>query len=133
MPDREGISMLNLKSMIETHEDWLTDRVVHYAQQKLLTEYSSTLREAWRISICKLSAPLLRLVEAVAGPEPRAVVIGAPRYETSRDLTPAVQREFPDTPRFVAVDNEADRQRFSALGMRAWLAMGVRFSWTRVI
>tara|TARA_R110002020_G_scaffold203246_2_gene406724 strand:- start:1513 stop:3858 length:2346 start_codon:yes stop_codon:yes gene_type:complete len=57
--------MLNLKSMIETHEDWLTDRVVHYAQQKLLTEYSSTLREAWRISICKLSAPLLRLVEAV--------------------------------------------------------------------
>ena len=70
------------------------------------------------------NAANLRLVEAVAGPNPRAVVIGAPRYETSRDLTPAAQREFPETPRFVAVDNEADRQRFSALGMRAWLAMG---------
>ncbi|KGF69515.1 hypothetical protein LL06_11215 [Hoeflea sp. BAL378] len=56
--------MLNLKAMIETHEDWLTDRVVHYAQQKSLTEYSSTLREAWRISICKLSEPLMRLIEA---------------------------------------------------------------------
>ena len=52
-------------------------------------------------------------------------MIGAPRYETSRDLTPAAQREFPDTPRFVSVDNEADRQRFSQLGMRAWLSMGL--------
>lgn len=70
------------------------------------------------------NAANLRLVEAVAGPNPRAVVIGAPRYEVSRDLTPAVQREFPNLPRFVAVDNEADRNRFSALGMRAWLSMG---------
>ncbi|MEM5516619.1 cation:proton antiporter [Henriciella sp. AS95] len=70
------------------------------------------------------NAANLRLVEAVAGRNPRAVVIGAPRYEVSRDLTPAAQRAFPNTPRFVAVDNEADRQRFSDLGMRAWLSMG---------
>ncbi|GGB66104.1 cation:proton antiporter domain-containing protein [Henriciella pelagia] len=70
------------------------------------------------------NAANLRLVEAIAGPNPRAVVIGAPRYDVSRDLTPAAQREFPNTPRFVAVDNEADRQRFSDLGMRAWLSMG---------
>lgn len=84
--------------------------------------FVSAIADGYKVSFG--NAANLRLVEAVAGPEPRAVVIGAPRYETSRDLTPAVQREFPDTPRFVAVDNEADRQRFSALGMRAWLAMG---------
>ena len=70
------------------------------------------------------NAANLRLVEAVAGSNPRAVVIGAPRYDVSRDLTPAAQREFPETPRFVAVDNEADRRRFAGLGMRAWLSMG---------
>lgn len=56
--------MLNLKTLIVNHEDWLTDRVVHYAQQKSYTEYSSTLREAWRISICGLSAPLVQLIDA---------------------------------------------------------------------
>lgn len=84
--------------------------------------FVSAIADGYKVSFG--NAANLRLVEAVAGPNPRAVVIGAPRYETSRDLTPAVQREFPDTPRFVAVDNEADRQRFAALGMRTWLSMG---------
>ncbi|WP_300376114.1 cation:proton antiporter [Henriciella sp.] len=84
--------------------------------------FVSAIADGYKVSFG--NAANLRLVEAVAGPNPRAVVIGAPRYETSRDLTPAAQREFPDTPRFVAVDNEADRQRFSALGMRTWLSMG---------
>ncbi|WP_300389944.1 cation:proton antiporter [Henriciella sp.] len=84
--------------------------------------FVSAIADGYKVSFG--NAANLRLVEAVAGPNPRAVVIGAPRYETSRDLTPAAQREFPETPRFVAVDNEADRQRFSALGMRAWLSMG---------
>ncbi|WP_424943151.1 ATP-binding protein [Aliiroseovarius crassostreae] len=56
--------MLNLKTLIENHEEWLTDRVVHYAQQKSYTQYSSTLREAWRISICGLSEPLVQFIEA---------------------------------------------------------------------
>lgn len=55
--------MLNLKTLIENHEDWLTDRVVHYARQKSYTQYSSTLREAWRMSICGLSAPLVQFIE----------------------------------------------------------------------
>ena len=85
--------------------------------------FVSAIADGYKVSFG--NAANLRLVEAVAGPNPRAVVIGAPRYETSRDLTPAAQREFPDTPRFVSVDNEADRQRFSQLGMRAWLSMGL--------
>lgn len=84
--------------------------------------FVSAIADGYRVAFG--NAANLRLVESVAGPNPRAVVIGAPRYETSRDLTPATQREFPDTPRFVAVDNEADRERFAALGMRAWLSIG---------
>ncbi len=84
--------------------------------------FVSAIADGYKVSFG--NAANLRLVEAVAGQSPRAVVIGAPRYEISRDLTPATQREFPNTPRFVSVDNEADRQRFSELGMRAWLAMG---------
>lgn len=84
--------------------------------------FVSAIADGYKVSFG--NAANMRLVEAVAGRNPRAVVIGAPRYEVSRDLTPAAQREFPKTPRFVSVDNEADRQRFSELGMRAWLAMG---------
>lgn len=84
--------------------------------------FVSAIADGYNVSFG--NAANLRLIEAIAGPSPRAVVIGAPRYEVSRDLTPATQREFPNTPRFVSVDNEADRQRFADLGMRAWLAMG---------
>lgn len=84
--------------------------------------FVSAIADGYKVSFG--NAANLKLVEAVAGPNPRAVVIGAPRYEVSRDLTPAAQRDFPNTPRFVSVDNEADRQRFSELGMRTWLSLG---------
>lgn len=55
--------MLHVSNLIKTHEEWLTDRVIHYAQKKDYTQFSSTLREAWRISICGLSEPLIDLIE----------------------------------------------------------------------
>ncbi|MCP4821395.1 MAG: hypothetical protein GY883_19610, partial [Shimia sp.] len=55
--------MQALKTLIEQHEDWLTDRVIHYAKQKNFTQFSSTLREAWRISICGLSKPLTMFLD----------------------------------------------------------------------
>lgn len=56
--------MQALITLIEQHEDWLTDRVVHYAQQRDFTQYSSTLREAWRISIRGLGKPLAEFLQA---------------------------------------------------------------------
>lgn len=56
--------MQDLKSLIEQHEEWLTDRVIHYAQQKDFTQFSSTLREAWRMSVCGLSKPLTEFLDA---------------------------------------------------------------------
>ncbi|MDF1872846.1 ATP-binding protein [Vannielia sp.] len=60
--------MLNLKTLIKTHEDWLIDRVLLYAQQKSYTKNSSTLREAWRNSIRGLSAPLIQFSDAARLP-----------------------------------------------------------------
>jgi len=65
----------------------------------------------------------LRLVDAIGANNARAVVVGAPRYEVSRAMTPAANRDFPDTARFVTVSSEIDRQRFADLGMRAHHSM----------
>ena len=66
----------------------------------------------------------MKLVEAIGGNNARAMVIGYPRYEVSREVTPTVMRRFPDLKRFVSVDTPADLDRFNALGIRAHLAGG---------
>lgn len=40
---------------INDHEDWLMGRILHYAQQRDYTKHTSTLKEAWRLSISGLS------------------------------------------------------------------------------
>lgn len=72
--------MRDLKQLIEGHEDWLTDRVIHYAQRKDFTQFSSTLREAWRMSICGLSKPLTKFLNT--DPDSRI-----PHSETLRKAT----------------------------------------------
>lgn len=67
----------------------------------------------------------LKLIQAIGAADARAIIIGAPRYEVSRGITPAVQRDFPGIERFVAVDNQEDFQRFTSLGMRAHLTAGM--------
>jgi len=63
----------------------------------------------------------LRLLDAIGANHARAVVIGVPRYEVSRAITPIMTEQFPDMKRFVAVDTMRDVDRFSALGMNAYL------------
>lgn len=80
--------MLNLKTLIENHEDWLTDRVVQYAQLNSYTLYTSTLREAWRISICGLSVPLVQMIGAAQSSKiPRETAINnATEFGVSQGL-----------------------------------------------
>lgn len=66
----------------------------------------------------------LKLIEAIGGNNARAMVLGYPRYEVSREVTPTVMRRFPDLKRFVTVDTPEDRELFAALGVRAHLAGG---------
>jgi CPA2 family monovalent cation:H+ antiporter-2 len=61
----------------------------------------------------------VRLMETLALAERSAVVVTVVRYELSKALTPIMRDRYPDLIRFIAVDDEADRARFEALGMRA--------------
>jgi len=49
----------HLYDLIATHEDWLMNRVLHHARLHDYTKYTSTLAEAWRVSIQGLSEPLI--------------------------------------------------------------------------
>jgi len=46
------------------HEDWLMERILHYAVQQGYTKYTSTLKEAWRLSISGLSDSLVSSAKA---------------------------------------------------------------------
>ena len=51
-----------LKQLVSSHEDWLLRRVVQYAKIHEYTRYTSTLIEAWRISIQSLNVALFSAV-----------------------------------------------------------------------
>jgi PAS domain-containing protein len=51
--------MEHLSELIKSHEDWLTGRVLGYAKKHGYVKYSSTLREAWRMSIAGLSDSII--------------------------------------------------------------------------
>jgi diguanylate cyclase (GGDEF)-like protein len=48
---------------INNHEDWLMERILDYALQRDYTQYTSTLKEAWRLSISGLSKSLIELIQ----------------------------------------------------------------------
>ena len=61
----------------------------------------------------------IRLMETLAMAERSTVVVTIIRYELSKALTPIMRDRYPNLIRFIAVDNEDDRARFEAIGMRA--------------
>lgn len=52
--------MQNLINLIQASEDWLIRRILKYAKERGYTRYTSTLEEAWRLSIAGLSASLVQ-------------------------------------------------------------------------
>jgi diguanylate cyclase len=57
-----------LYDLIATNEDWLMSRVLYHAQLHNYTKYTSTLAEAWRMSIQGLSEPLMQAIKESNGP-----------------------------------------------------------------
>jgi len=51
-----------LSQLVLDSEDWLMDRILEYAQARGYTIYTSTLKEAWRLSISGLSKSLLQAI-----------------------------------------------------------------------
>jgi signal transduction histidine kinase len=60
--------MQDLRRLIADHETWLMERVLDYAKRHRYTQYTSTLLEAWRISIVGLSDSILAALESYDGP-----------------------------------------------------------------
>jgi diguanylate cyclase (GGDEF)-like protein len=52
-----------LAQWILSGENWLMGRILHYAKRQGYSRYTSTLEEAWRISIHELSAALVRAID----------------------------------------------------------------------
>ncbi|MCG6892409.1 MAG: hypothetical protein LJE65_02285 [Desulfobacteraceae bacterium] len=50
--------MKNLRNLLLANEEWLMDRILGYAIQQGYAVYTSTLKEAWRLSIAGLSASI---------------------------------------------------------------------------
>ncbi|RYH11605.1 ATP-binding protein [Tropicimonas sp. IMCC6043] len=71
--------MKTLEALIVENEDWLVDRVVHYAVIEGFAQNTSTLREAWRASICGLSGPILEAIAAVDAGDAAAEGFGQAR------------------------------------------------------
>lgn len=66
--------MKNLRNLLLANEEWLMDRILGYAIQQGYSVYTSTLKEAWRLSIAGLSASVcegLSIYEGIPeiGPE----------------------------------------------------------------
>ncbi len=59
--------MDRLHDLLSANEDWLMKRILSYAQAHRYTKYTSTLEEAWRISIVGISSALLAALEASPG------------------------------------------------------------------
>ncbi len=57
------MSLKNVSGIINANEDWLIHRILHYAKIHDYTKYTSTLAEAWRLSISGLSDSLTKGVD----------------------------------------------------------------------
>ena len=51
------------RKLVAEHEEWLMERILGYAKARGYAQYTSTLREAWRLSISGLSGALLNAIQ----------------------------------------------------------------------
>lgn len=61
-------TMRPLYRLVVSHEDWLMARVLEYARQRNYVKYTSTLIEAWRVSIVGLTGALVELMQTTGEP-----------------------------------------------------------------
>ncbi len=59
--------MKELKHLLLSNENWLMERILFYAKQQNYTKYTSTLVEAWRLSISGLSGAILKAIDDLQG------------------------------------------------------------------
>jgi diguanylate cyclase len=60
---REKLILKRFYDLIATHEEWLINRVLYHSRLHSYTKYTSTLAEAWKISIQGLSESLMQAIK----------------------------------------------------------------------
>jgi len=107
-----------LKEYVLNHEDWLMERILSYAKQRDYTKYTSTLKEAWRLSISGLSKSLIDALNA-----------------KGRDLELGPDEEYTSDPAsyFGIIEAERHRQRGISLDMFLGLMKYYRQSYSDLI
>lgn len=89
--------------MLKSHEEWLMVKVLAYAQQYEFTKYTSTLAEAWRLSISGLSNSLILAAQHYSGAVP--------------ELHPDDEYTADPISEFGIIEAQKHRQRGIKLGM----------------
>lgn len=64
----ERMILQRFYDLIATHDEWLMNRVLYHARLHNYTKYTSTLAEAWKISIQGLSESLLQAIKDSKAP-----------------------------------------------------------------
>ncbi|MGL4368075.1 MAG: PAS domain-containing protein [Spirochaetota bacterium] len=97
--------MNNLNTLLLDSEDWLMERILYYAQRQSYTKYTSTLIEAWRISIQGLTEALCTAISS----------------DRSLELTP--DESFSEDP--VSAFGIIEAQKHRARGISLQMFMGL--------
>lgn len=91
-----------LKTLLLSNEEWLMERILHYARQTDFTTYTSTLQEAWRLSISGLTS---------------SIVAALDKFLTPPELHPEYQFDSDPISRFGVIEARKHRQRGISLAM----------------
>jgi diguanylate cyclase (GGDEF)-like protein len=62
--------MERLKTLLLSNEQWLMERILAYAKRQSYTKYTSTLAEAWRLSISGLTESIVRAIDTYGNQMP---------------------------------------------------------------
>ena len=98
----ERTDLFTLKTILQQNEDWLMERILDYAINQGYAKYTSTLKEAWRLSISGLTA---------------SIIDGISHHQTIPEMSP--EESFVDDPVaiFGVVEAQRHRERGISLGM----------------
>jgi PAS domain S-box-containing protein len=110
--------LFQLKKYVLSHEDWLMEKILSYAKQRDYTKYTSTLKEAWRLSISGLSKSLIDALDAKG---------------TDLELGPHVDYVSDPASQFGILEAERHRQRGVSLEMFLGLMKYYRQSYSDLI
>ncbi len=108
----------NLKRLLEENEDRLMKRILDYAVQYGYAAYTSTLQEAWRLSIAGLTG---------------SIIEGLQKYNNIPELIPEEELEEYPVAMFGIVEAERHRERGVSLNMFLGLMKYYRQSYIDLI